>query len=91
MTWSAEPQSDGTLRGVYTNTGLTNECGLAGVVRQSPIVLTRVGDVPPTVTVADPQRLPRVAALRPRRRVRCLTAHIALTLIWETRQRTGNR
>ena len=54
VTWSAEPQSDGTLRGVYTNTGLTNECGLAGVVRQSPIVLTRVGDVPPTVTVADP-------------------------------------
>ena len=54
VTWSAEPQSDGTLRGVYTDTGLTNECGLAGVVRQSPIVLTRVGDVPPTVTVADP-------------------------------------
>jgi serine/threonine-protein kinase len=53
-TWSAEPQPDGMIRGVHTDTALTNECGLAGVVRQSPIVLTRVGDVPPTVTVADP-------------------------------------
>ena len=53
-TWSAELQPDGTLRGVHTNTVLTNECGIAGVVRQSPIVLTRVGDVPPTVAVADP-------------------------------------
>jgi len=54
MTWSAEPQPDGTLRGVRTNTVLTNECSIAGAIRQQPIVLTRVGDVPPTVTVADP-------------------------------------
>lgn len=54
MTWSAEPQPDGTLRGIRTNTVLTNECGIAGAIRQQPIVLTRVGDVPPTVIVADP-------------------------------------
>ena len=51
--WSAAPQPDGTLRGVATNTVLTNECGIAGTVRQQPIVLTRIGDVPPTVTLAD--------------------------------------
>ena len=54
ITWSVAQQPDGTMRGVYTDTVLTNECGIAGGVRQSPIVLTRVGDVPPTVTVADP-------------------------------------
>jgi serine/threonine protein kinase, bacterial len=54
ITWSAEKQPDGTIRGVLTNTVLTNNCGIAGTVRQSPIVFTRVGDVPPTVTVADP-------------------------------------
>ena len=52
--WSAEPQPDGTVRGVHTNTVLTNECGIGGTVRQSPIALTRVGDAPPTVNVADP-------------------------------------
>lgn len=52
--WSVETQPDGTFRGVHTNTVLTDECGVAGVVRQSPIVLTRVGDVPPSVIVADP-------------------------------------
>jgi serine/threonine protein kinase, bacterial len=57
VTWSAEPQPDGTLRGVRTTTVLTNECGIAGIVRQSPIVFTRVSDVPPTVTVADPATL----------------------------------
>jgi serine/threonine protein kinase, bacterial len=54
ITWSLESQPDGTLRGVRTNTVLTNECGMAGLVRQAPIVFTRVGDVPPTVTMADP-------------------------------------
>jgi hypothetical protein len=54
LTWSLEPQPDGTLRGVKTGTALTNECGLQGQVAVAPIVATRVGDVPTGVTVADP-------------------------------------
>jgi serine/threonine protein kinase, bacterial len=49
-----EPQPDGTLRGVATTTALTNECGNQGTVWRTPIVVTRTGDVPPTITVADP-------------------------------------
>jgi serine/threonine-protein kinase len=52
--WSLEPQPDGTLRGGYTGTILTNECGDQGVVFQAPLVVTRTGDVPPSVSVADP-------------------------------------
>jgi serine/threonine-protein kinase len=51
--WSLEPQPDGTLRGVWSDTALTNECGNAGTVWQAPLAATRTGDVPPTVTVAD--------------------------------------
>ena len=54
FTWSLEPQPDGTLRGVQTETVLTNECGNQGTVYQTPFVLTRKGDVPRGVTVADP-------------------------------------
>ena len=54
VSWSWEPQPDGTLRGVVTGTGLTNECGKQGEVIQFPSVARRVGDVPPGVTVADP-------------------------------------
>jgi serine/threonine-protein kinase len=54
FTISMEPQPDGTLRGLRTNTVLTSECGLQGFVRQTPFVATRIGDVPPGVTVADP-------------------------------------
>ncbi|WP_324689168.1 serine/threonine-protein kinase [Mycobacterium sp. 94-17] len=54
FTWSLEPQPDGTLRGVQTETVLTNECAGQGAVVQTPAVLTRTGDVPPAVIVADP-------------------------------------
>jgi len=49
-----EPQPDGTLRGVQTETVLTNECGNQGTVYQTPIVASRTGDVPGSVTMADP-------------------------------------
>ena len=62
VTWSLEPQPDGTLRGVATDTVLTNECGSEGAVSQVPFVATRVGDVPPSVTVADPATVPAAPA-----------------------------
>jgi serine/threonine-protein kinase len=54
ITWSMEPQADGTLHGILTTTRITNRCGLGGVVNELPFVATRVGDVPTGVTVADP-------------------------------------
>ena len=54
LTWSLEPQPDGTLRGVKTGTALTNECGFQGQVAVAPVVATRVGGVPTGVTIADP-------------------------------------
>ncbi|HWF29476.1 MAG TPA: hypothetical protein VG327_14035 [Mycobacterium sp.] len=54
LTWSLEPQPDGTLRGVATETVLTNECANQGTVYRTPISATRVGDVAPTVILADP-------------------------------------
>jgi serine/threonine protein kinase, bacterial len=54
LTWSLDPQPDGTLRGMKTGTALTNECGLQGQVALAPVVVTRTGDVPTGVTVADP-------------------------------------
>ena len=54
ISWSAQPQPDNSLRGLWTNTVLTDECGGAGTVWQAPLVAVRTGDVPPTVTVADP-------------------------------------
>jgi serine/threonine-protein kinase len=57
FTWSLEPQPDGTLRGVQSETVLTNECAGQGAVVQTPFVLTRTGDVPPGVTVADPAKV----------------------------------
>jgi serine/threonine-protein kinase len=53
-TSSLEPQPDGTLRGVWTITVLTNECGAQGLVKQIPFVGSRTGDAPTGVTVADP-------------------------------------
>ncbi|MGZ4513285.1 MAG: serine/threonine-protein kinase [Mycobacterium sp.] len=53
-TMSLEPQPDGTLRGVQTETVLTNECAGQGTVSQTPVVLTRSGAVPQGVTVTDP-------------------------------------
>lgn len=57
VTWSLEPQPDGTLRGVQTETVISNDCGNQGTVYRTPLVLTRKGDVPPGVTVADPAAL----------------------------------
>lgn len=54
LSWSLDPQPDGTLRGVATETVLTNECGNQGTVYRTPVVATRTGDVPPSVAVADP-------------------------------------
>ena len=54
MTLSMEPQGDETLHGVATTTVTTNECGGRGTVFEDPFVATRVGDVPSSVTVADP-------------------------------------
>ncbi|MEY8013568.1 serine/threonine-protein kinase [Mycobacterium servetii] len=54
IAWTWEPRPDGTLRGVSTDTVLTNQCGNRGDVFQTPFVATRTGDVPPGVTVADP-------------------------------------
>jgi serine/threonine-protein kinase len=52
--WSFEPQADGTLTGAQTATIVSNECGRQGKVYRTPLVLTRIGDVAPTVVVADP-------------------------------------
>jgi serine/threonine protein kinase, bacterial len=54
VVWSLTPESDGTLRGVQTQTVQSNECGSQGATLRIPVVATRVGDVPPNVTVADP-------------------------------------
>jgi serine/threonine-protein kinase len=54
LSWSFEPQPDGTLRGTKTGTALSNQCGLQGQVALAPVVATRVGDVPAGVAVADP-------------------------------------
>jgi hypothetical protein len=54
IAWSLEPQPDGTLRGVDTLTVLTDECGNQGKVFQTPMAVTRQGDVPPAVILADP-------------------------------------
>ena len=54
MTWSLEPQPDGTLRGAQDGTMLTNECGNQGMAWQTPTTATRTGEMPPNVTVADP-------------------------------------
>jgi serine/threonine protein kinase, bacterial len=54
LTWSIEPQPDGTLRGMKSGTALTNECGLQGQVALAPVAATHVGDVPTGVAIADP-------------------------------------
>ncbi|SPM36967.1 nuclease PIN [Mycobacterium rhizamassiliense] len=57
VAWSLAPQSDGTLRGTETQTVTTNECGAQGAVVRTPVVATRVGDVPPGVPLADPAQV----------------------------------
>lgn len=51
---SLAAQPDGALRGMQTETVRSNECDAQGAVLRIPVVATRVGDVPPTVSVADP-------------------------------------
>jgi serine/threonine protein kinase, bacterial len=51
---SLTPQPDGSFQGTDTSTILTNECGGQGSVEVSPVVMMRIGDVPPGVTVPDP-------------------------------------
>jgi serine/threonine-protein kinase len=53
ISWSLQPQPDGTLHGTQTDTVLTNECGRQGHVYKTPLVATRIGDVPPGVVLAD--------------------------------------
>lgn len=60
-----EPQADGSLRGYRTDTVVTGECDLQGVVRRDPLVVTRIGDVPPGVAVADPATAPNAATPGP--------------------------
>ncbi|WP_082973794.1 serine/threonine-protein kinase [Mycobacterium sp. E1386] len=54
ISWSLQPQPDGTLHGTQTDTVVTNECGLQRYVYKTPLVATRIGDVPPAVILADP-------------------------------------
>ena len=54
LSWSLEPQQDGTLRGVSTTSVLSNECGFRGNTYKTTVVATRVADVPPSVVLADP-------------------------------------
>jgi len=52
--WSLAPRPNGTLSYAESDTVLTNECGFQGWVRQISGLVTRVGNVAPGVTVADP-------------------------------------
>jgi serine/threonine-protein kinase len=54
VAYSLAPQPDGTLRGVETETVVSNECGAQGAVRRVPVVATRVGDAPSSLDLADP-------------------------------------
>lgn len=49
-----EPLPDGTLRGTYKHETTSNECGAQGSWFEVPVTAVRKGDVPGTVTVADP-------------------------------------
>jgi hypothetical protein len=65
------PQPDGTFQGVQTATTQTDVCGTGGEVYLVPFVATRIGDVPPSVTVADPasfEARPAPATAPPRTR-----------------------
>jgi serine/threonine protein kinase, bacterial len=57
VAWSLAPQADGTLRGTEIETVLSNECGAQGAVVRTPVVATRVGDVPAGVNLADPAQV----------------------------------
>ena len=61
VAWSLAPQADGTLRGTKIETVLSNECGAQGAVVRTPVVATRVGDVPKGATLADPAQVVNAA------------------------------
>lgn len=52
---SLEPQANGDLVGEETVTVQSDECGQRSAVIRIPAVASRSGDVPPTVSVPDPQ------------------------------------
>lgn len=54
VVWTLIPEPDGTLRGVQTQTVLSNERGSPGPTLRTPVLASRTGDVPPDVIVADP-------------------------------------
>lgn len=58
VSWTFEPQPDGTLNGLYTATVLSPDCGLAGSVTQISFVATRTSDVPTDLTLGDPVAAP---------------------------------
>ena len=94
FTWSLEPQPDGTLPGVATETVLTNECAGQGTVVQTTLVLTRTGDVPPDVAVVDPATVtaaPAAATPAPPLRVRHSTAPIAWTTTGQSKRPTATQ
>jgi serine/threonine protein kinase, bacterial len=62
VVWSLTPQSDGTLRGVQTQTVQSNECGSQGATLRIPVVATRTGNIPPNVPIADPAAAANVTA-----------------------------
>jgi serine/threonine-protein kinase len=57
VSWSLAPQANGTLRGVETETVLSNDCGAQGAVLRVPVVATRVGAAPQGLTWADPAQV----------------------------------
>jgi serine/threonine protein kinase, bacterial len=65
VAWSLVPQTDGTLRGTETETVLSNECGAQGAVVRTPVVATRTGDAPASVTLADPNQVVNTPAAPP--------------------------
>jgi serine/threonine-protein kinase len=58
VVWSLTPKADGTLRGVQIQTVHSNDCGAQGATLRIPVVVSRVEDVPPSVAVADPPKVP---------------------------------
>ena len=53
--WNLEPQTDTTLRGTITVTDTSSECGTEGRVYVQCPTLTRIGDAPVGVPIADPK------------------------------------
>lgn len=50
---------------IWTNTVLTNECYLQGSVKQVPVTVSRTGDAPAGVQIADPHTVPIPPAAAP--------------------------